>query len=94
MDLAPVIEQIGMPLIALLVPLAVAFIKTAVWPSIPTWALPILAAGLGPAFDAGIAWAAGTEATGWVAVLLGLAGVGLRELKDQTHKAIAGAKPP
>ena len=88
MDLAALLEQIGMPLIALLVPLAVGLFKTWIWPSVPTWSLPILAGVLGPAFDAGIAWAAGTEAVGATAVLLGLAGVGLRELKDQLHKAL------
>lgn len=81
------LNQIGMPLIAVLVPIVVFGIKRAL-PKVPKWALPMLAAILGPAIDQGIAWAASVEAHGILAIALGLAGVGLREIGNQGGKAI------
>lgn len=81
------ITQVGMPIIMVLVPLAVAAFKKAI-PSIPKWALPILATALGPVFDLAIQYVAGLPSVGAMAALAGLAGVGLRELKDQAGKAL------
>jgi len=81
------VQQIGVPLIAVIVPLLIALFKKIV-PSLPTFAIPIIALGMGPLFDAGISWVTGLQGTGMTAVLYGLAGVGLRELKDQLQKAI------
>ena len=82
------ISQIGIPLIAVLVPLAVAVIKTA-WAGMPKWLMPIAAVVLGPVFDIVIHLVSGLEANGALAgALAGLAGIGLRELKDQAVKAV------
>lgn len=83
------INEVGLPLVvSVLVPLVVAAVKW--WkPNIPKPWLPIIAALLGPVFDQAIAYVAGIEATGWQAALLGLAGIGLRELKDQIGKALS-----
>lgn len=84
------VQQIGLPLIAVLVPLVVGLFKKIV-PDIPKWLLPVLAAVLGPAFDLGIAALSGAEFNGIAGVLAGLAGVGLREVKDQAIKALPNA---
>ena len=70
--------------IAIVVPMIVAFIKTKLWDNIPAWLIPILAAVLGPAIDQGLAHL-GTayQGTGWLAALIGAAGVGVREIYDQ-----------
>lgn len=81
------IQQLGLPLIAVLVPLAVGAFKKIV-PDIPKWLLPIMATALGPLFDLGLAAIAGTEFNGIAGALVGLAGVGVRELKDQLVKAL------
>lgn len=81
------IQQIGLPLIAVLVPLVVGLFKKIV-PDIPKWMLPVLAGLLGPVFDLGIAAISGAEFSGIAGALAGLAGVGLREVKDQVVKAL------
>ena len=81
------INAIGMPLIAALVPLVVAFIRRML-PSIPKSLLPILAAVVGPVVDQLLALIPTMNAIGWQAALLGLAGVGVREVFDQSKKAL------
>lgn len=81
------ISQVGLPIIAVLVPIVIAAFKKVI-PDIPKWLLPIIATALGPLFDLGIGLLAGSEFNGVAAVLAGLAGVGLRELKDQATKAL------
>lgn len=81
------IQQIGLPIIAVLVPIVIAAFKRVI-PDIPKWLLPIMATALGPVFDLGIGMLSGAEFNGVAAVLAGLAGVGLRELKDQAQKAL------
>ena len=81
------IAAMGMPLITAVVPVAVAAIKRLL-PRLPKPLLPVLAAALGPAADALLAWLASVPVIGWQAALLGLAGVGLREVVDQTAKAL------
>lgn len=81
------IQQIGLPLIAVLVPLVVGGFKKLL-PNVPTVLLPILAALLGPVFELGISYVTMAEFTGVAGALMGLAGVGLREVKDQVVKSV------
>lgn len=87
MDIAALVNQVGLPLIALVVPVIVAAFKKML-PKVPSWALPLLAPILGAAGDAILAVLAGVPMTGWQGALAGLAGVGVREVVDQTKKAI------
>lgn len=86
--LAMLLPQIGPLVIAAVVPAAVAGFRK-VWPSVPKVLLPLAAAALGPIFDIAITAVAGIETSGTMAVLAGLAGVGLREIKDQVVKSVA-----
>jgi hypothetical protein len=85
--IAKIISDVGLPLIAVAVPLAVAALKKLL-PSVPSWALPLLAPILGAAGDAVLALLAGVPVTGWQGALAGLAGVGVREVVDQAKKAL------
>ena len=76
-------------LIPLAVPLLIAGLKWGIT-KLPGWLLPIIAPILGGLLDAGIAWATGQAANPLVGAILGSAGVGVRELKDQLFPA---AKP-
>jgi hypothetical protein len=87
MDIAAIVNQIGLPLIAVLVPIIIAAFKNLL-PKVPSWALPLLAPILGAAGDAVLALLAGVPVTGWQGALAGLAGVGVREVVDQAKKAI------
>lgn len=80
-------QTVGMPLVAFLVPLIVAAIKKYL-DQVPSWALPIIAGPLGYGVDWAVAWLSNYPAMGWKAVIVGLAGVGVREVYDQTKKAI------
>ena len=91
MEFEALIQSIGLPLIMALVPILVGLFKKSI-PSIPKWALPILAGVLGAPLDQGIALLTGMEAHGVAAVVAGLAGVGLREVSDQSRKALAAHK--
>lgn len=82
-----VMNQLGLALIAVLVPLVVSGVRWAL-PQIPKVFLPVLAAALGPVFDLAIHLIAGLELQGPVAIVAGLAAVGLREIKDQTVKEV------
>lgn len=83
-----IINAIGMPLIAALVPIIVAGIRKLL-PGIPKPILPILAAVAGPAVDQLLALIPTIDAIGWQAAVLGLAGVGVREVFDQSKKALS-----
>lgn len=76
------IQELAAPAIAIAVPMIVGAIR---WASgmLPKWSLPVLAGALGPALDMAIAASAGTEGHGALAVVYGLAGVGVRELRHQ-----------
>lgn len=87
MDIAALVNDVGLPLIAVLVPIVVAAVKKML-PKVPSWALPLLAPIIGAAGDAILAVLAGIPMTGWQGALAGLAGVGVREIVDQTKKAI------
>jgi hypothetical protein len=72
----------------LLVPLIIA-VKKKFAPLIPSWALPILAPVLGMILDYVNTLATSHQSNLLLAALLGLAGVGVREVKDQ----LVPAKP-
>lgn len=73
-------------LIPVLVPLLIAVGKLLV-PRIPSWLLPIVAPILGGIVDAIGAFASGGATNTVLAMALGSAGVGLREIVDQMKKA-------
>src|SRR5881398_3050631 len=75
------IGKLAALLIPVLVPFLIAGIKALI-PKLPTWILPILAPILG-ALSAAVSGVA-DPGTGAV---LGLAGIGVREVADQTRKA-------
>ena len=83
---AAVADADGMPwqlaLIPLLTPLIIAGVKL-LTPKIPGWLIPILAPVLGCVLDLILYFAAGTQLNIWLAMLLGLSGVGVREILDQ-----------
>lgn len=85
------LQAIGLPLIPVLVPLAVAAFKKYVWANIPKMLLPIIATALGPALEALLSLMTAHEFTGIAGVALGLAGIGVREFKDQIGKSLSGA---
>lgn len=86
--LAGLVDQLGLPLIATAVPIAVAGFKR-VLPHVPTVWLPVLAALLGTLAEIALGWLAGVEGQGALAgAFAGLAGVGVRELSDQFRKTI------
>ena len=78
---AETISKLAALLIPVLVPFLIAGIKALI-PKLPTWILPILAPILG-ALSAAVSGVA-DPGTGAV---LGLAGIGVREVADQTRKA-------
>ena len=77
-------------LIPVIVPLVIAGLQLGIT-RLPGWLLPILAPILGGVIDAGLAWATGQTANPLFGAILGSAGVGLRELKDQL---VPAQKPP
>lgn len=74
----------------LLVPLIIALFKK-VAPSIPSWALPVIAPVLGMLGNVITSYATGHSLNLVAAAALGLAGVGIREIKDQLVPAAAPA---
>lgn len=76
--------QIG--LITVLTPLIVAGIKLLI-PKIPKVALPWIAPAVGVLLDMLSHYTLGADMNVWLAAGAGLAGVGLRELADQSKKA-------
>lgn len=69
----------------ILAPLAVALAKT-ISARLPRWTLPLIAGLIGGLIDICAALLTSHEFSGANGVLLGLAGVGLRELVDQLRK--------
>ncbi len=65
-----------------IVPLVLAGMKKAI-PIMPTWLIPVLAPFLGMAVDLLNSLATAHSSSLLTAALLGLAGVGVREVKDQ-----------
>lgn len=72
---------------ALVVPVIVFAVRK-VAPSLPKLWLPVIAAGLGALAEAISAFASGHSANVWLGVVLGLAGVGVREATKQLKGAV------
>jgi uncharacterized YccA/Bax inhibitor family protein len=86
------INAIGMPLIVIAVPLVVAFLKS-MFTKLPAMLIPIIAALLGPVGDFALQLISSYQGIGWTAALLGVAGVGVREIFDQLKKATSAPAP-
>ena len=82
------ISMLGPAIIPILVPVLVAAFKTKVYPKIPSWATPLLAVITGPIIDFLLAAVTARAADPKFGVLYGLAGIGIREVLDQTRKNI------
>lgn len=91
MDLAALVNSIGLPLIAAGVPLLIAAFKKLL-PKIPVYLLPIIAPILGALGDFALSALAGVPSGGLGGALAGLAGVGVREIVDQLKQQLP-AKP-
>lgn len=78
-------------LIPVLTPLVIAAVRVGL-PKVPSKYYPLLAAVIGIALDVVAHFAVGTQLAPLVGFALGLAGVGLREAKDQLAKP--APKPP
>lgn len=71
------------------VPLIIAGVKK-VLPSLPTWLLPVLTPFLGASVDVINHFATGSATNIVLSSLLGLAGVGVREVVDQLKSTTTG----
>ncbi len=78
-------------LLPILTPLFIAGLKKAVG-HIPTFWLPVIAPILAGLLDAANGYFTGASLGWWQSALLGLAGVGVREIIDQS-KQLVGGKP-
>lgn len=78
----PLLQEIGTPLIAVIVPIIVFAVRKII-PVMPKAMLPVLAGAFGPMVEAVLTWMGNYEFTGVAGVAMGLAGVGVRELKKQ-----------
>lgn len=93
LDAAPVdsLGEVGnsflLLLIAMVTPMIVRLGKFLV-PQIPSWVLPILAPALVATADWLSGMAGGPSVNPMLALLLGAAGTGIREIKDQTQQRI------
>ncbi len=76
---ATTIVSLATPVI---VPLIIAGVKK-ILPSIPTWLLPVITPFLGASVDVINHFATGASTNLVLSALLGLAGVGVREVVDQ-----------
>lgn len=76
----------------ILVPILLLGVKK-ILPNIPGWVIPILAPLLGVLTDVVNSMATGHQSNLLLSALLGLAGVGLREVKDQIKPAVNGGWP-
>jgi len=85
-DIKAEANNLLLALIPLAVPLIVAAAKTGI-KFLPTWSLPIIAAGLGELLNllSGLAGGPTTSVLG--GVLLGAAGTGVREIVDQVKQS-------
>lgn len=90
-DIKKEASNLLLAVIPLLVPIIVAGFKV-VLKFIPSWSLPIIAAGLGELlnFVSGLVGGPTTSVLG--GVLLGSAGTGLREIVDQVKQVKSGEK--
>lgn len=89
-------ESLGPAIVTWLTPLVVPLVIIAVkrfGPRLPSWVPPVLAPLLGIAIDQINAMMSTHTPNPLIAALLGLAGVGVRELKDQIAPAPNGGWP-
>lgn len=75
------------PVVIALVPILVALLKRVIPPS-QGWLYPLLATGLGALLDTVSSYASGTSLGPKWGAVLGLAGVGLREIIDQLRQVV------
>jgi len=85
---AELITQLGPLLLAVVVPIIIAGVKKVV-PLIPGWLIPIIAPAVGYLANliSGLLGGVKTDSA-FAAALLGLAGVGIREIFDQIKKVL------
>ena len=87
---ASALESPWAALIIAITPILVAAVK-AIAPRIPTWLVPISASLIGCVLAFAGSYFAGVDVNWWQGLLLGLGGVGLREIINQLakpHKAV------
>lgn len=77
-------------LIPLLVPIIVAVLKNVI-STLPTWTIPIIASALGELLNVVSGLAGGPTTSALNGLLLGSAGVGVRELLDQVKSKVKPA---
>ena len=82
---ASALESPWAALIIAITPILVAAIK-AIAPRIPTWLVPISASLIGCVLAFAGSYFAGVDVNWWQGLLLGLGGVGLREILNQIAK--------
>lgn len=80
-------------LIPILAPVLVACLRRLL-PKLPRWLLPSLATAVGPLADYAGTFATGADTNPLLALALGAAGVGLREIADQTKKRVLPLPKP
>lgn len=88
-DVAAASTPWQLALIPVLTPIIIAGVKWLML-KISTTLIPILAPILGMALDLILHFSTGTELNVWLAMGLGLAGVGVREVLDQLKQSAAG----
>jgi hypothetical protein len=74
-------------LIALIAPLVTAGVKL-LWPKIPAGLIPVVCAAAGLLLAIGSHYIAGLNVTWWQGLLLGIAGIGVREIVDRGRQAV------
>lgn len=79
-------------IIPLIVPIIVALVKSAM-KFLPTWTLPVMAAGLGELINYISGLTGGPSTTVLNGVILGAAGTGVREIYDQIKNRNAVTTP-
>jgi hypothetical protein len=80
--------ELAAALIALLSPLVTAGVKL-LWERIPTGLIPVVCSAAGLALALAAHYVAGLDVTWWQGLLLGLAGIGVREVVDRGRQAVA-----
>jgi hypothetical protein len=75
-------------LIALLAPMVTAGVKWA-WVKIPTGLIPIICSVAGLLIALAAHYLGGIDVTWWQGLLLGIAGIGVREIVDRGRQAVA-----
>jgi hypothetical protein len=79
-------------LIPVVVPIVIAALKAEI-PKLPGWSLPILSIIIGGLSDQATAAVVGNSSPWYVGAILGAAGIGVREIKDQLHQRMTDSNP-